>query len=301
MAVKIQSVDEVVVDTGIKILVHSMAGVGKTVLCATAQEPTLIINAESGMLSLAQNKYKLQAEGSPTFDPSYCKVATIKTLDELSEIYDMLEADLQSDKPAFQWVCLDSITEIAEVCLKNELSKSRDPRAAYGQLQSTVLDILKAYRDLLYYDVLFSCKQQRVTDNETGVTSYLPMMPGSKLHQQIPYIFDEVFALRVGKDEDGDPFTFIQAVRDIQYEAKDRSGALSDCEPPSLKMIKEKIRSAVDYSPEHAVEEEQPVDEPADEEQAVEEKTKEEKSEPKTSKKINLDVPDDAKEVVDDA
>lgn len=300
MAIKIQSVDEVIIDTGIKILVHSMAGVGKTVLCATAEEPTLIINAESGMLSLAQNKHKLRAEGSPTFDSSYCQVATIKTLDQLSEIYDMLDAQLQQEKPTYQWVCLDSITEIAEVCLKNELSKSRDPRAAYGQLQSTVLDILKAYRDLPYYDVVFSCKQQRVTDNETSVTSYLPMMPGSKLHQQIPYIFDEVFALRVGKDEDGDPFTFIQAVRDIQYEAKDRSGALTDCEPPSLKMIKDKIRGAVHYAPDHV--EEQPVEENEEENiKAADEDAFEEKSEPKTSKRINLDVPDDAKEVVDDA
>lgn len=291
MAVLIQSVEESIEDSGIKILVHSPAGGGKTVFCATADEPTLIINAESGMLSLGQNIENLRNNGSPTFNPKKCSVATVSTIDELSEVYDMLVADIDDRK--FQWIGLDSITEIAEVVLANELKKSPDPRKAYGQLQTTVLEILKAYRDLKHYDVIMSCKQQRITDQESGITSFVPMMPGSKLYQQIPYLFDEVFCLRIGSDEDGNSFTYIQAVRDVQYEAKDRSGTLSHMEPPSLKMLKETIRGG-----NHNIESEE-VKEAEEEIPAAGEDVVAE-SKPKVSKKIDLDVSDEDTDVIDD-
>lgn len=253
MAIKIVSIQEAIKDNGLKALIHGPAGSGKTVLCATAKAKTLIISAESGLLSLGQDKQKLIEDGSPDFDPGFCEVVEVSTLSDLSDVYDHLCKDHTEDidgvevivhKEAltdYVWVCLDSITEIAETVLVNELSISKDPRKAYGNLQSKMLQILKSFRDMPQYHVLMTCKQERKADDTSGVIMYLPMMPGAKLTQQIPYLFDEVWCMRVGKDEDGDNFYYIQAVRELQYEAKDRSGRLTDCEPPSLYKLQKKI------------------------------------------------------------
>ncbi len=246
MAIKFTSVKEAIKDNGLKALVHAPAGTGKTILGATAKCPTLIISAESGLLSLGQDQENLIQSGSPDFDPSFCTVVEVKTLDELSEVFDELEPEegesLADFDPHFKWIVLDSITEIAEVVLANELAASKDPRKAYGNLQSKMLTLLKSFRDLPKYNVLMTCKQEKKTDETSGVTMYQPMMPGTKLTQQIPYLFDEVWCLRIGKDEEGDAFHYIQGTRELQYEAKDRSGKLSDCEPPSLAMLYEKIK-----------------------------------------------------------
>ena len=250
MAIKFTSVAEAIQDNGLKALVHAPAGTGKTVFGATAKASTLIISAESGLLSLGQDVENLVAAGSPDFDPSFCTVVEVKTLEDLSEVFDELEPESGESaadfEPHFEWVVLDSITEIAEVVLASEKAINKDPRKAYGNLQEKMLTLLKSFRDLPKYNVLMTCKQEKKTDETSGVTMYQPMMPGTKLTQQIPYLFDEVWCLRVGTevDEEGGKSTFhyIQGTRELQYEAKDRSGKLTDCEPPSLAMLYAKIK-----------------------------------------------------------
>ena len=53
MGIKITTVDESLEFQGTKMLVHAPAGAGKTTLAATAGEPTLILSAEAGLLSIA--------------------------------------------------------------------------------------------------------------------------------------------------------------------------------------------------------------------------------------------------------
>jgi len=253
MAVKITSLKEAVADNGIKILVHGMAGSGKTVLGATAGETTLIISAEAGLLSISDA-------------PDYISVAVVKTLADLTELYTMLKDVVESNpvNKDYEWIVLDSITEIAEVVLANELEKSPDPRKAYGALQTEMLKLMKGFRDLPHYHVMMVAKQTRFTDDFTGITTYVPAMPGAKLGPQIPYLFDEVFALRVEKDEEGVDYRTLQTCRDIRFEAKDRSGKLEFFEKANLKHIKNKIygntvASEVVEEPEEGEAADQPV------------------------------------------
>jgi hypothetical protein len=223
---KIRSIRKMVDNRGIKILVYGPAGAGKTVLAGTTGESTLVLSAEAGLLSLRDA-------------PDYIKGVEITSIQDLREILAWLIEDAASeDGPKFKWIALDSITEIAEQVLSFEKSGEKDPRKAYMTMQDEIMKILRGYRDLIGYDVYMSCKQERVDDD--GKKLYMPMMPGTKLAQQIPYLFDEVFALRVEKDEDGE-YRVLQTSRDAKYEAKDRSGALKDFEKPSLKAIKKKI------------------------------------------------------------
>jgi phage nucleotide-binding protein len=225
MAISLKSTKDAALD-GIKILVHGPAGAGKTSLCATTGAPTLIISAESGLLSLRQ------------FD---IPVVEVKSLDQLYEAYDYVAN--HADGQAFEWICLDSISEIAEVVLNNEKKTAKDPRQAYGALAEKMTDIIRAFRDLPGRNVYFSCKQERAKDEQSGAMLYFPSMPGNMLKQGVGYFFDEVFAMRVEKDSDGNPARWLQTSRDFNFEAKDRSGSLDMFEAPDLSAIAAKISS----------------------------------------------------------
>jgi len=235
MAVKFTNVQDAIDDNGIKILVHGPAGAGKTKLCATTGVPTLIINAEGGLLSIADA-------------PSYIRVATIENIHDLYEVYNLLLANPGD----FEWVMLDSISEIAEVVLSNEKAISKDPRQAYGELQEQLTKLLRAFRDLPDYNVMMTCKQAYTKDDYTGITMFGPSLPGRRLPQEIPYLFDEVFALRAEKNNEGVIVRSLQTFRDMQYDAKDRSGALNAYEEPNLQIVRSKIQSHVKARKEEA-------------------------------------------------
>lgn len=225
MVCKITSIDEAFLEDGLKILVHGPAGIGKTVLGATTGCETLIISAESGLLSI---------KGAP----DYIKVTIINTIEDLKAVY---QSALDGEFEAFKWLVLDSISEIAEVLLSDEKKSQADPRAAYGNLQDEIAKIIRGFRDIPKFNVMMTCKQQRFTDDHTGITIYIPMLPGKALPQQVPYWFDEVFAMRTVADEEGIEVRMLQTDRDYSYDAKDRSGLLDKFEKPSLKAIYQKI------------------------------------------------------------
>jgi len=226
MPVKIQSIKSAVADNGLKLLIYGPAGAGKTVLSATAGMSTIILSAEAGLLSIRDA-------------PSYVKTAQISTIEDLEDMYDYLLE--KADDPDFHWVNLDSISEIAEVILDEEKLDTKDPRKAYGEMQTRMMRILRQFRDLPKYNVVMTCKQFRLIDEATGKHIYYPMLPGKNLPQQIGYMFDEVFALRVENEKDGSIYRVLQTSRDSQFEAKDRSGMLDLFEPPNLRKIFEKI------------------------------------------------------------
>jgi len=224
MAIRLTTTAQAAIDNGIKVLVHGPAGAGKTSLCGTTGEPTVIISAEAGLLSLRGHDIP---------------VIEVKSLDDVHEAYQFVTQS--QDAKHFRWVCLDSISEIAEVCLAAEKAKTKDPRQAYGALQEEMGALIRAFRDLPQRNVYMSCKQERKEDQTTGAQLYFPSLPGAKLGQGIPYFFDEVFALRVERDQEGGVTRWLQTGRDFQYEAKDRSGALAMFEPCDLSAIAAKV------------------------------------------------------------
>jgi hypothetical protein len=124
--------------------------------------------------------------------------------------------------------------------LAYEKRNNKDGRAAYGEMQAQVIEIMRAFRDLKGKHVFFSAKCEKSQD-ETGRVLYAPSMPGNKLAQQIPYLVDEVFALRVEKDADGVSQRALLCDSDGLWLAKDRSGKLDAWEPADFGAIIEKI------------------------------------------------------------
>jgi hypothetical protein len=207
---------------GVKTLVYGAAGTGKTTLIAGMPTP-LIMSAESGLLSL---------QGS---DLQYLEVNSVG---DLKEAYKWLVGSDEAKR--FESICLDSISEIAEVCLGEEQLKTKDGRAAYGQLGAIMSDVIRAFRDLPLH-VLFIAKLDKGQD-ELGRITYSPGMPGQKLAQSLPYFFDEVLALRIDKNAEGVLRRELLCQPDSLWLAKDRSGRLDRLEPPDLGALIRKIR-----------------------------------------------------------
>lgn len=242
MAIRITTVEEAIELTGIKILVHGLAGSGKTVLCATANETTMIINVEAGLLSL-----KKFLRENPKYQKKI-KVATIESITDLEELRDHFQ---QSPEPLCSWICIDSASEIAEQIIGDEKKMNADKRAAYGNLTDRMLECFRDFRNLPGYNVCFTCKQAvEMIDDKPR---YVPSFPGRQIGPAVPYLFDEVFALRVEDEEpdaDGkiNQYRVLQTSRDVRYEAKDRSGELDQFEIPNLEHIKNKIERGVNQN-----------------------------------------------------
>lgn len=221
MAIKLTSTKQA--GSHVKSLVYGPAGSGKTVLTSTVPD-NVIISAESGLLSVSE------------FD---IPVIEISSAEDCWEALAYVQGSAEASQ--FNCVSLDSITDIAEVMLIQYKKQYTDARQAYGQLADDMNDLIRAFRDLKGKHVYFTAKSQAVVDDYSGLTTYMPIMPGKNLTNGLPYFFDEVMALRIKEEEDGNTWRYLQTSSDVQYTAKDRSGKLSVIEKPDLTHIFNKI------------------------------------------------------------
>lgn len=207
---------------GVKIMVYGSSGGGKTRLCGTAPSP-IIISAESGLLSLAEVDIP---------------VIEVNTVEDVNDVYNWAISSEEAKK--YDTLCLDSITEIAEVLLTTFKAEDKDARAAYGRLADEMTKTIRSFRDLKGKNVYFTAKQVTLT-NDVGVTSYVPSMPGKTLLNGLPFFFDEVLSIQLGKLENGTQYRYLQTFSDRQRDCKDRSGKLDQKEEPNLQKIFNKI------------------------------------------------------------
>ena len=220
MAINLKSTSDLSAN-GVKALVYGQAGAGKTTLSASMPHP-VILSAEGGLLSIKD---------------ANVPYLEISTMADLWEAYEWLT---EGGGTEYQSVVLDSISEIAEVCLNSEKKNNKDPRAAYGAMQEQMADIIRAFRDLPGRHVLMTAKVEK-TQDEMGRVLYSPSMPGNKTGQSLPYFFDLVLALRVEKDAEGVSQRALLCDSDGLWLAKDRSGKLDAWEPADFSAIIAKI------------------------------------------------------------
>lgn len=227
------------VRNGVKLMVHGPAGMGKTMLCATLPSP-VILSAEAGLLSLTRtNIVRVFGDGRDDINYNMTSIK-IRNIYDLEDAYKWASESHEAGQ--YETIALDSLSEIMEQILTAAKSGgNKDGRAAYGELNEQGIVLVKGFRDLEGKNVYMSSKQGPFKDESSGITKYGPMMPGSKLGPAVPYLFDEVYALRIGKDEAGE-YRYLQTQPDLQYEAKCRSGALALQEDPHLGNLINKIK-----------------------------------------------------------
>tara|TARA_R110002051_G_scaffold236987_1_gene298021 strand:+ start:243 stop:944 length:702 start_codon:yes stop_codon:yes gene_type:complete len=222
MAIDFKTPAEVVQNQGIKKVVYGYPGSGKTVLCTTTGAPTLMLSAEAGLLSIR--------------DAKNVSVFEVTSLDQVKEAF----KHLRDNPNEFEWVCLDSISEIAERILAEEMKATKDPRKAYGEMANKTIALIKAFRDLPM-NVVFTAKLDRDKDDATGAMLYTAGAPGRQVATQLPYYVDIVCALRVIPNQEGVLERWLQTQQDGQWIAKDRSGKLAMWEEPNLAALKAKV------------------------------------------------------------
>lgn len=222
--ITVKYTNEISKTQGIKALVYGESGSGKTHLIGTAPNP-IVLSAESGLLTLRKMRIP------------FIEVSSFK---DMEEVYKWATSSAEGKK--FDTICLDSVSEIAEVILADLLKKHKDPRKAYGETQELVLAMFRGYRDISNKHVYFSAKQGITKDGTNGALFFGPLMPGQQLGVQIPYLFDELFQLDIFVDAaTQSKFRALRCQKDNQFQAKDRSGILEMWEEPHLGKIFDKI------------------------------------------------------------
>lgn len=219
---QVQNTSEIKMDYGVKVCLFGESGIGKTRSFATAPNP-LILSAESGLLSLRKEKI------------AYIDISTYK---QLIEAYQWVMQSQEAKK--YQTLGLDSLSEIAETVLGEELKKSNDPRRAYGEMQQQMYRLIRNFRDIQGKHVVMVAKQMLV---DVGLTKCAAaLMPSEKLQAQLPYFFDLVLHMYVGADPTtGKSYTAIHTQSSVNWQAKDRSGTLDAIEYPHLGNIFKKV------------------------------------------------------------
>ena len=220
MNIKLTTTDQI--QTYVNALVYGESGVGKTTLCGTAPNP-LIISVEGGLLALA-------GKSLPVFE--------VDTRNDLNEVHEWLK--LSDEAKNFDTICIDSLSEVAEVLLSEEKIDTKDARQAYGAMADMMAITVRGFRDFKKH-VVFTAKNKKIVEESTGAISYMPSVPGQQFLHGLPYFFDEVFYMDFGKLPDGTKYRFLNTAGDRQYIAKDRSGLLLPKEKPDLSYIFNKI------------------------------------------------------------
>jgi hypothetical protein len=144
-----------------------------------------------------------------------------------------------------QTVCLDSISEITEVCLTDNKKKTKDPRAAYGDMATQIIELVKDFRDLPGLNVVVTATEATVVDAITNTPRACPTAPGQTVGPALPYLFDLVFHAATDKDAQGKTYHYLRTRSSFSADAKDRSGVLDEIEYPDFNNVIHKIRAGM--------------------------------------------------------
>ena len=209
---------------GIKCLIYGRSGVGKTPLLGTAPNP-IILSGERGLLSLKRINPPIP----------YIEFTTY------SELMRGLDWCFGPSGNQFYTVCIDSMTELMDVCLKEEGKKGTQHGKHFGETANKGVDLVRAIQNISGRCVVVIAKEEYDKDGQGGMI-YQPAMPGNKLGQAIPYFFDETFRMIVHRDNvTGQESRWLRTRLSASEAARDRSGMLAEYEPPNLTHVFKKI------------------------------------------------------------
>jgi len=210
---------------GVKAILFGGPGTGKTPLTQTAPRPVLCV-CEPGMLTM-RNVHNVA-----TWD-AY-------TPERLDEFFDWLTKSNESK--AFDTVCIDSISQMAEIYLVHEQGRNKDGRKAYGDMYRRTMDKLNT----LYYmpnKHTYLIAKQAMTEIG-GSLIRKPYFPGKELNVQVPHMYDEVWHIGLNNiPGQPQPVKAIRTIETFDTFARDRSGRLNEFEYPELSALFNKCMS----------------------------------------------------------
>jgi hypothetical protein len=212
----------------INVVLIGPAGIGKTSQIASVLEDNgnkvCVVSAESGLLPVRDHVKSGRVIGWE-----------ISSFDDIREVYKKLTTGDQF-LDQVKWVFIDSLTEVSSQCL--EAMKAKYPTASdsyrmWGDYNDRMTVMIKAFRDIKYYNVVFTCLDA-VEKDELNRRYVGPAIAGSQLKERLTSYFDEVLYMTTMKQEDGTEQRVFITQPYERYPAKDRSGKLDLIEKPDL-------------------------------------------------------------------
>lgn len=222
----------------LKIIVYGPPGVGKTTLAATTKEPTLILSAEGGLLSLTD--HDVDFIDLTTNDKGQL-LDKADRMDRLRDAYDFVQSD--EAKKKYKWLFVDSLTEISQIVIEKYqkiFPERKDALVMWGEYAKEMRSLIKAFRDIPNYNVVFTALAK--TDKDDGGRRFQSIDVSGAIASQAPAYFDEMFYYYAFEDSDGNIQRTLVTQPSDKVSAKDRSGKLSQNEKPNLGDIAQKIK-----------------------------------------------------------
>lgn len=208
------------------------AGIGKTSLLHTIpqDESILVLSAESGLLCVRD-----------LLDSGQITAIEIESVSDMQEIFEAVQTP--EWQAAYKWLFIDSLTEIADKyagwCQK-KMADKKDTYAMWHLYSQMVTDLVKGFRDLPHYNVILTCLE-KIKTNDVNQRFISPDVPGPSFSSKLTAVFDEVFYMTLGQDNEGKECRVLYTQPGDLTPGKDRSGKLAPVEVPDLGVIRDKI------------------------------------------------------------
>lgn len=203
---------------GVKMLAYGPPGEGKTPLINTAPRPVVAM-IEPGFASM-------RTSSVPTWDAT--------TPERCDEFFKWVFGSAEVKN--FDTICIDSVSQMAEMYLKWAKTKSRDGRAVYGIMAEKVMEQMDGIFAMKNKHAYLVCKQSFKDGGET--TFMRPYFPGQELDVRIPHLFDIVAHIaKANVPGMNTPVTAIRCVGTPNIRARNRFGTLNEFEPPDLSAL----------------------------------------------------------------
>ena len=187
-----------------KILIMGGSGAGKTYFLASGNtKKTLIISVktEAGLMTL----HDLEID--------YVEIESFK---DIQEIYNYLK----SPENKYETVGLDSLTQLQECLIKNDL-KGMTGFEKWAQVKELTFEIVQRFKSLPL-NAIFICESDEDKDDKTGEIKVYPRLVG-KSKQTIAHWFDEVYYFKRIEEIDN------EGNKSIIYTALTQSGDKYPC------------------------------------------------------------------------
>lgn len=209
---------------GVKSLVYGGPGSGKTPIVNTAPNPVMMV-VEPGILSMKKDTIPAWEAYTPQ---------------KIDEFFKWVFNSKETSK--FDTLAIDSVSQLAEIILIEELAQNKDGRMAYGKMSKRMMDYMTALYFMPNKHVYLIAKM--VTIDEMGISRKRPYFPGIDLNVKIPHMFDEILYAGKFPIPGSGIHPAFRTREAFDSMARDRSGALDEYEPTNLIHIFNKIMKA---------------------------------------------------------
>ena len=216
---KINNTKEITQLEKFRIMVYGNSGVGKTQLIGTIPGKSLVLNCDKGMKTLS------------SLDIDYVSA------NNWSEIMEFLNFMKKEDcLKTYEWIVFDSISAMMDL-LYLDLSETKKLAGfdLWREYSNFVNKFMRVLRDQQNYHTLSICEAIDKEDDSGVATKGFGVQ--GQIGGRIPNFYDEVFALRIGKDN----ARMLQTASSSGWIAKDRSQVLEKNEVADLGVVMAKI------------------------------------------------------------